>query len=269
MSFFTQSGSMFSKWRGEGLLTLGINVAKPTGICVCRLHDECASVLFFGIKEPSSAGSFLKLVEEQLFSMRVITLILNNSICPKVFMKRGFKFHKSVWNKTRGVYLLEPVSVGHYFTWPELSVAQSRFGRGVFASKDILPGTCFPVLGEPVSQSEFDQRHSLGLATHVFRLIDGTPAWNPDLDAVGAKGLSILLMINEPSPKTKANCLFTSNTVMVATKIAKGQELTVHYGQSYKREYKVGQRAIQKYKEPKNSVFVVRKYMELIGREKR
>jgi hypothetical protein len=163
--------------------------------------------------------------------------------------------------------------------WPELEVrSESSFGpalgRGVFATRDLRPGLCIPVLGHEISENERQQLVRKNKALYVFDsstvgLIDGDPRIHPDkINRVGNYGLSIALMVNEPPPRNKANCAFGANTLQVRRRVAKGEELLVHYGDSYERPYKVGQRCLHT-KEPADTRKLVKMLQDILRQAER
>ena len=92
----------------------------------------------------------------------------------------------------------------------------------------------------PFAMQEYLMRQSLNLS------YDGHPVWD-------TYGLFVTSLMNEPSPLEQANgrvillgrpfdkdlpqCL----GVMLTRDVKQGEELTIHYGSSYYREYSVGQ----------------------------
>lgn len=121
-------------------------------------------------------------------------------------------------------------------TWPTLEVKTSKVsayaGLGVFA-KDSLPvGSMIPVMGArdaEVCNNMYLKR------TQDGSVINGDPHINP-YNGIGSHGASIALMVNEPS-RGKPNCLFVNKTDCLITnkRIRAGSELTVHYGDGYRR----------------------------------
>jgi len=109
----------------------------------------------------------------------------------------------------------------------------------VFATQDLKPGLCIPVVGRKITKEEFKILLDQDRAQYVFearsQLLDGK--WS-------CRGLEIALKINEPPPHTRANCAFGGLTVQIRRPIAQGEELLVHYGEHYQRNYKVGLRCL-------------------------
>ena len=160
--------------------------------------------------------------------------------------------------RTRPKLLVLPLSTGPGpgFYWPELELRQSDFGLGVFAKTDLRRGLFFPLLGEPITQKEQEQRERKGVAQYMFQSsagdwFDGRPQFMP-FQLVGSLGLAAMLMVNEPPSRVTANCAFNQNSVEVCRAVSAGEELFVHYGDRYLRDYKVGRRR-QHSKEPKGT----------------
>jgi hypothetical protein len=114
------------------------------------------------------------------------------------------------------------------FYWPELEVKQSNeknAGNGLFAKVPLRAGTVIPSLGVLTKKK----------GTHVYDGQDGNPKINP-FKGVGNWGLSIAMMANEPLRK-KPRCKFMRGYLVVAMHVKAGEELTVYYGNNYRRGY--------------------------------
>jgi hypothetical protein len=140
-----------------------------------------------------------------------------------------------------GPVIMKPVErpAGN-FEWPKLEVrfVSDAVGDGVYAKQDIPAGTFVPILGERVR------------STYLFDVGDVNVNADPEIRPgrgtsarVGFCGLAIVGKMNEPPPGTRANAELVRNYLRIARNIAKGEELTVHYGSSYARDYEVGRRA--------------------------
>lgn len=185
--------------------------------------------------------------------------------------KSGFReLADGSWlREPKRVLLLPFVESGIWF-WPELEVrAESSFGpelgRGVFAKTDLRPGLFFPIFGTPISEAEHKRLIRTNQQQFVFAKGRGEPRLllngDPRCSLPGRHGLEIALMVNEPPPRVKANCALGPNTLQVRRFIAKGEELLVHYGDSYTRSYKVGQRCHHTV-EPREAVTLMNDYVK-------
>lgn len=147
--------------------------------------------------------------------------------------------------------LMPSLSRENVFWWPELRVAESGIagaGLGVFATRNLPRGLCIPVVGRRVSAAEARELIETERAQYLFQapgqFLDGRVADGRGADGRGAGGLEIALLANEPPPRTKANCAFGNYTLQLRRPVAEGEELFVHYGNGYHRDYHVGQRRL-------------------------
>ena len=119
-------------------------------------------------------------------------------------------------------------------------------GLGVFATTDIDAGMKIPVFGVPLTHEGVEKLKGCEQDTHIMRqprgrrrlpggyiAVDGRPG-NAPYNGVGGRGLFIAMMINEPSRK-KPNCIIMGQFVQLAQNLRLGDELTVSYGESYRR----------------------------------
>ena len=145
---------------------------------------------------------------------------------------------------------LFPVEERKFFQWPELEVKKTNYkGQGVFATEPLREGIIIPYLGRIANRTQIAQI-DVNMKDYLMRqslnlFYDG----NPVLDTFG---LFITSLMNEHSPSEQANgrvlligapyikdmrqCL----GVMLTRDVAQGEELTIHYGHSYFRDYSVG-----------------------------
>jgi hypothetical protein len=137
--------------------------------------------------------------------------------------------------------ILRPTKVKNKcaFVWNDLEVKRVRGrGKGVFAKKDLPAGTAIPIWGVEVKEwEENDYEASHGWARRIAprQKLDGHPSVFPH-KGIGSFGLSIAMMLNEPS-KGRPNCLFLEDSVVVQTDVHRTEELTVWYGDEYDREF--------------------------------
>jgi hypothetical protein len=134
--------------------------------------------------------------------------------------------------------IVQPLSGSAGFAWPCIEVRMSTIekgGAGVFATQNLKPGLMFPLIGRSIPEDTFAQMQQNGTCTHCWVTtrgpVDGHPSINP-FHNVGNRGLSIAMMINEPT-RTKPNCIFKLDHVITARRIRKGEELTIYYGAQY------------------------------------
>lgn len=130
------------------------------------------------------------------------------------------------------------------WTWPQLKVREiAGIGRGLFAAADLLAGTCIPIIGLKISNEEFRHYYDGNIEPYVNYIIHKitSKTYVLMIDALGKdyNGRSITGLINEPQDMCKPNCIWKGDFVVVAKKIQKGQQLTISYGPSYRRAYKV------------------------------
>ena len=129
------------------------------------------------------------------------------------------------------------------YDWPMLEVkpsSETGGGNGVFAVETLMPGTMIPILGKPMSENSVRKRIEENTFTHGYQYqwifnkkgVDGHPRENK-FQNVGTFGLAIAMMINESSSNKAPSCIFKMDHVVVAKRIAKGQELTLYYGSAY------------------------------------
>ena len=144
--------------------------------------------------------------------------------------------------KKKPTTILQPIQIGPCkYKWPGLTVRASTMAgghAGVFATSNLKPGTMIPIIGRRLSPKTLRQviANKLHL-THAYVYhdkkvgVDGTDA---DKKSTGINnfGLSIAMMTNEPS-RTKPNCLFKLDYLVVAQPIKAGEELFVWYGDEY------------------------------------
>jgi hypothetical protein len=131
--------------------------------------------------------------------------------------------------------ILQPKEKGDRgYTWPALAVRQSQQnvggGLGVFATRKLKPGIMIPILGHRVAQAD-GLTHGWVYYGSIKGAVDGHPSINP-YKGVGSFGLSIAMMVNEPT-RAKPNCIFKMDHIVIAEPIRKGEELTVYYGKNY------------------------------------
>jgi hypothetical protein len=122
----------------------------------------------------------------------------------------------------------------------------------VFAAIHLKKGSVIPILGTPLSKEEFDARLKADPSTtshcwsgyrsgYKFFATCGKPSREERRSCrAGNRGVSIAMLINEPSIGEKANCFFQGGVIVVAQDIAIGTQLLIHYGNEYLREYQVG-----------------------------
>jgi len=128
---------------------------------------------------------------------------------------------------------------GCSWSWPLLELKNTGDSRGlaVFAKENIRAGTMIPILGHVLTKLEsYDIVARRGLSHgYMYRnmaiAIDGNPRLNPRHN-IGNFGLSVAMMLNEPSRK-KPTCKFKMDHVVTGKSIKKGEELTIWYGDSY------------------------------------
>jgi hypothetical protein len=132
------------------------------------------------------------------------------------------------------------------WTWPQLEVREiAGIGRGLFAAANLAAGTCIPIIGLKISNEEFTHYYDGNIEPYVNYIIHKitSKTYVLMIDALGKdyNGRSITGLINEPiwPDKRKPNCIWKWDYVVVAQKIQKGQQLTISYGPSYRRAYKV------------------------------
>ena len=137
-------------------------------------------------------------------------------------------------------FLLQPTKVGECeYIWDGLETKSTvTAGLGVFATKPLLAGAMIPIIGKKMSESEVEKRKQKHELVHAWIKntltgpVNGDPSISPYKN-VGNYGLSIAMMLNEPSRK-KPNCIFKLDHVVVAQRVKAGEELTIFYGDDYK-----------------------------------
>jgi hypothetical protein len=128
--------------------------------------------------------------------------------------------------------ILQPTKEDFGYVWNDLEIKQSEeagAGDGVFAARLLPVGTMIPILGKKVDLDLHNFTH--GWVYRNKQAVDGNPSIKP-YKGVGNNGLSIAMMINEPT-KRKINCIFKLDHVVVAKPIKQGNELTIDYGREY------------------------------------
>ena len=142
----------------------------------------------------------------------------------------------------------------HYIAAVELQVVDvPNKGKGVVAAIDLPRNSRLPYLGKQIDQKTYDNFAARNTKHPEKRYVDyiiATSIKGTYIDAHPRYRGSekwIASRINEPGPRQKANCVirFEERLPVVVTtkKIAAGQELMLHYGGAYERQYRVGQRA--------------------------
>ena len=153
--------------------------------------------------------------------------------------------------KTKPRWVLPEASrtqAGHY-TWRYIKVAPDpNIGQhGVIATRNIPPGTMFPIIGKWLPEEEIQTltegdpiKSHLWIYRHGLRGgVDGRPSLDKN---AGCKGLAIAMMVNEPDKGKDANCILARDCLITVKHINKGVFLSAHYGEGYKNI-----RARQKY----------------------
>ena len=142
------------------------------------------------------------------------------------------------------------------YSWDDIKVAPSGLKKRrdggldqcVKAKRNIPAGLWIPICGRPHHhlasgnhyawcEREYVYHRTTAAGTPVDALrqfIDGTPMLHP-YKQVGCGGLSIAMMLNEPSDATPTNCFFHLDYVVATKDIKKGQELLIDYGTEYRR----------------------------------
>ena len=130
--------------------------------------------------------------------------------------------------------VIQPTKEDTGYVWEDLELKQSQekgAGCGVFATRKLKVGEMIPIVGAKVDANH-NGTHDW---TYYGRALKGTVTGDPSINpykGIGNYGLSIAMMLNETTTK-KPNCKFTLNHVVVALPVKKGQELFVHYGDTY------------------------------------
>lgn len=155
-----------------------------------------------------------------------------------------------------------------FYFWPQLVVRNTlQKGLGVFAKEDICEGTLIPYLGLRLDKKQYQDLHKktdfytskdlhyiIQSDTHTY--INGHPNFD-------THHLYLTSLLNEPEPGQRANCRSLPLRpkqlglgVMTTRLIAKGEELSMHYGYAYYRDYSIGQDCEDAHYHPKKFVSV-------------
>lgn len=126
------------------------------------------------------------------------------------------------------------------YTWEDLEVKESKdCGKGVFAASNLKKGTVIPIIGREYKEGdkkthiyEFDKKYKDERLRG--KIIDGRPSGNEYKD-VANFGLSIAMMINEPTGRFVPNCVFKRDSVILTKDVKMGNELFIYYGDTYER----------------------------------
>ena len=133
-----------------------------------------------------------------------------------------------------------------FWTWSNFEVRSSiGRGHGLFTLNPVNMYTWIPHFG-----LQNKGRLYTVFCTSFNYYIDGDPEKctftyknsKGEHVQVGSKGLAITMMINEPNPGQTANCILTSNGIIIAKALNSDTELLVSYGDSYTRNYKIGRK---------------------------
>jgi hypothetical protein len=119
----------------------------------------------------------------------------------------------------------------------------NSIGNGVFAKRNLKVGEIVLNLGKEITAEEIDPWSDDRASHSIPRgendgFIDGKPIpENYPVDGVAFFGLSLANQMNEPPADTKPNCVFRFKHVVVMRPVAKGEELTVFYGDGGETPY--------------------------------
>jgi hypothetical protein len=171
--------------------------------------------------------------------------------------------------KTPAVKLINPVYNVRSNSWyfPNLEVFTREDGiQGVRAKENLPKGTGIEYHGMKMGKDLYDTIQALHdtlqatkggdqlkVADYIMEnrrneYIDGNPRYDQNDQGVGGRGLFLAAKVNEPNPGQRANMKglnygrgLQRKSVLVAKRpLAKGEELTFHYGTSFLRDYPVG-----------------------------
>ena len=102
-------------------------------------------------------------------------------------------------------------------------------GLGLFATRDLPPGRMIPIIGPNHITGEKENHIFTYRCSPEWGTIDG----RPDLSTkhkVGANGLAIAMLVNEPDKIQNANCVFKMDHLVTCIPIKTGTQLLVYYG---------------------------------------
>jgi hypothetical protein len=138
-----------------------------------------------------------------------------------------------------------------YYTWKDWVEVRPAYrnnvqiGMGVFATRRIKVGAFFPHLGRAIDKNTVEKQWSDERASHAipfltdrrWKYLDAKPIPEnyPTPEGVAFFGLSITATVNEPVAGAPPNCAFRFNALVTIQPIARGEELTVFYGDEYRR----------------------------------
>ena len=132
-----------------------------------------------------------------------------------------------------------------YFSYADLELQPSRVkarGYGVIVARSLPELLFIPHLGPP-KYPDSDDTYTFEFPDE-FKIgcIDGNPGnINAASPLAALHGLSISMMMNEPSTGERVNAIFHDGGVLTIRGIDKGEELLVWYGERYKtRSYELG-----------------------------
>jgi hypothetical protein len=138
-----------------------------------------------------------------------------------------------------------------YYTWKDWVEVRPAYrnnvqiGMEVFATRRIKVGAFFPHLGRAIDKNTVEKKWSDERASHAmpfftdrrWKYLDAKPIPEnyPTPEGVAFFGLSITATVNEPVAGAPPNCAFRFNALVTIQPIARGEELTVFYGDEYRR----------------------------------
>ena len=146
---------------------------------------------------------------------------------------------------------IRPKITDEGYFWKELEVRKCNANKkndpiyGVFAKKYLRPGLVIPILGHIIKRSKNTQatwtygsddtfQNTICNAFKPCRLgvLEGKKVSKNNKNifkGIPDFGSGIFSMINQPTCKKEANCLFWRNYVLIADDIDENEELLVHY----------------------------------------